>query len=104
MALGPDGAALEWTARILREADGFLATGSVADARSPAPWPPEALARELPDDVRATVALLLGDGFGRRDKLRIAVDLLGRCRRGRGGVPRLAGAAASGIRLGLRES
>jgi hypothetical protein len=70
-----DGAALVWTARLLRDAPGFLVPASVADAR---------------DGVapRAPLALLTGDALRPRERLRMAAGLLERVSAGRRRAPR----------------
>ncbi len=99
-------ASIAWTARLLRDAPGFLVTTSVATAVAPASWPREALAGDPADDLQGALALALTAGLGARDRLRIASDAAvrarGAIRAGRLGSVRALRAAATGGATGLR--
>jgi hypothetical protein len=88
--LPPAAAGLEWTARLLRDAPGYLVPASVAVAAAEAPeGPVEALDADPRRDLLAAGALLAGSAFGAREKARIALEVssraLGAGRRGRRG-------------------
>jgi hypothetical protein len=78
---GP-GAALEWTARILRDGHGYLVTASRADAAMPAPWAHAALGRTPSEDARLTAAMLLGGACAPKERLWIAGEAVGRAANG----------------------
>jgi hypothetical protein len=78
-AAGPPRAgALEWTARILRDAHGYLVTASRADATAPATWRHDALGRTAREDARRVAAALAGPAFAGKERLWIAGEALGR--------------------------
>jgi hypothetical protein len=99
-------AAIAWTAGLLRDAPGYLVTASVADARTSAAWPREALAGDPAEDLRAAFALAAVPGLSGRDRLRIAGDGTGRAlaaaRAGRVGAAPLLAAVAQRGRRALR--
>lgn len=68
--LDDPGAALEWTARLLRRGTAYLVPASVADA-APAPE------RGAEADVKAVAALLAGGGWGPRERVWLAAEGLG---------------------------
>jgi hypothetical protein len=74
---GP-GAAMEWTARLLRDGMGYLAPTSVVEATSPAPWPAQSVGRGGLDDLRVAATMLAGPGWKRREKLWLAAEAAGR--------------------------
>ncbi len=74
---GP-GAAMEWTARLLRDRVGYLAPASVAEAAVGAGWGVQAAGRDGVDDLLVTAAMLTGSGWHRREKLWLAAEGVGR--------------------------
>jgi hypothetical protein len=74
---GP-GAAMEWTARLLRDRAGYLAPASVADASDHAGWGPAAPGSGGLDDLLVTAAMLAGPGWRGREKLWLAAEGAGR--------------------------
>lgn len=92
--LPPAAAALEWTARALRDAPGYLVPESVAVAEGASPdGSADALDADPRRDLIAGGTLLTTPAFGAREKARIALELssraLGAARRARPGrVPR----------------
>jgi hypothetical protein len=75
-----DAAALAWTARLLRDAVGYLATESVADAVEPARWPADGLGRTPAQDARAALAMLRDPGWAAKERLWLAAEAAGRAR------------------------
>jgi hypothetical protein len=92
LALGTHGAALEWTARLLRDAAGFYVPASVAVAIAPD--------GDAAAEARAAAAMLLDGGWTAKDRWRLGADALARARAavgaGRSRPARLLGAAAEG--------
>jgi len=87
-ALGGSGAALEWTARLLRDGAGYLVPDSVADAVTPAPWPAQALGRTAREDARVAAAMLTGPAWEPKDRVWLAAEALGRLTRRAAGSAR----------------
>ena len=87
--LPPGAAALEWTARVLRDAPGYLVPASVAVAEAAPGGSAEALDPDPRADVLAAGALLASPAFAPREKGRIALEVsqraLGAARRARRG-------------------
>jgi hypothetical protein len=73
-------AALAWTARLLRDAVGYLATDSVADAVAPAPWPADGLGATPADDARGALAMLRDPAWAPKERLWLAAEAAGRAR------------------------
>jgi hypothetical protein len=73
-------AALEWTARILRAAQGYLVTASRADAVTSATWAHAAVGTNAGEDARFVLAMLAGDAFAPKERLWIAGEAFGRLR------------------------
>ena len=77
--LPADAATLEWTARLLRDAVGYLVPTSVAEA---VPTPSSVgverwLDRDLLDDLRIGAAMLSSRGWHPKEKLWLAPEVLG---------------------------
>jgi hypothetical protein len=93
--LARDGAALEWSARLLRRRAGYLAPASVADTDRTAVADPI-------EEARMAAAMLAGRGWAAREKLWLAGESLGRSRsslgRRPGALVRAAGAGALSAR------
>jgi hypothetical protein len=101
---GP-GAALEWTARLLRHDMGYLVPASVARAAGDVPWPPDAVGGDPLEDLRASAAMLFGSGWSPRERLWVGGGAARRARAavgaGRVAPAALLRAAATGARAGL---
>lgn len=102
---GP-GAALEWTARLLRREPGYLVPASVAQAVDQCQWPIEAVGRDAFEDMSVTAAMLAGPGWAPKERLWLAAELADRTRSAIGsrriGVGALVRATAAGVRPALR--
>ena len=85
----PGAAALEWTARVLRGAPGYLVPASVAVARTAPGGSADALGAGPRADLLAAGALIASPAFAPREKARIALEVssraLGAGRRARRG-------------------
>jgi hypothetical protein len=94
---GGDGA-LDWTARMLRDATGYAVPASIADAAGAGGWRADALGREPLEDAERTAAALLDPAWAPKEKLWLAAEAAGRARAA-GESPRaLLAAAARGVR------
>jgi hypothetical protein len=72
--------ALAWTARLLRDGVGYLATDSAADAVAPARWPADALGPTPAQDARAALAMLRDPAWAAKERLWLAAEAAGRGR------------------------
>jgi hypothetical protein len=96
-----DGDDLEWTARLLRDADGYLVPASTALRPDP-PSPPS----DVPTvrTVSNAIDMLRGSAWAGEEKLWMGFNTVAGLARGLRSHPRSAGPAARGIWAGLRSS
>ena len=87
--LPPGAEALEWTARVLRDAPGYLVPASVAVAETASPGgSADALAPDARADLLAAGALIASPAFSPREKGRIALEVSLRALGAARGAPR----------------
>jgi hypothetical protein len=76
---GGDGA-LNWTARLLRDATGYAVPASEADAAGAGAWRADALGRNPREDARRTAAALVDGAWAPKEKLWLAAEAASRAR------------------------
>ena len=101
------GAALEWTAQLLRDGHGYAVPGSVAVVVEDAESARGVIGSTPAEDAEAGMAMLLGGGFDARERLWLSLEEAGRARAAitqrRVSPSVLARASAAGAHSALRR-